>query len=168
MTKPKQSGAFKGHRFAPEIIAYAVWADFRFPMSLRDVEDLLAARGVVVSSETVRAWGAKFRSQYAKAIRRDRPEAADKWHLDEVVISINGKKYWLWRAVDSRGDVLHILVQSRCDKRAASRIFRKLFRIFGEPRVIVTDTLRSYGAALKDLVPGHCQIVWPIRELVVK
>jgi len=82
-------------------------------MSLRDVEDLLAARGVVVSYETVRAWVAKFGSQYAKMIRRDRPAAADKWHFDEVVIPINGKKYWLWRAVDSNGDVLDILIQPR-------------------------------------------------------
>jgi len=154
MTKPKQSGAFLGHRFPPEIIAYAVWAYHRFPMSLRDVEDLLAARGVVVSYETIRAWVAKFGPQYAKAIRRDRPKVADKWHLDEVVLPINGKKYWLWRAVDGKGDVLDILVQSRRNKRAASRFFRKLFKAFGEPRVIVTDKLRSYGAALKELAPG--------------
>lgn len=82
-------------------------------MSLRDAEDLLATGGVVVSHETIRAWVAKFGLQYAKAIRRDRPEVADKWHLDEVVLSINGKKYWLWRAVDSKGDVQDILVQSR-------------------------------------------------------
>ncbi|MEP4337572.1 MAG: IS6 family transposase, partial [Roseobacter sp.] len=110
MTKPKQSGAFSGHRFPPEIIGYAVWAYHRFPMSLRDVEDLLAARGIVVSYETIRAWLAKFGSHYAKQIRRDRPRVADKWHLDEVVLPINGKKYWLWRAVDSKGDVLDILV----------------------------------------------------------
>lgn len=154
MTKPKQSGAFLGHRFPPEIIAYAVWAYHRFPISLRDVEDLLAARGIVVSYETIRAWVAKFGSQYAKVIRRDRPKVADKWHLDEVVLPINGKKYWLWRAVDSKGDVLDILVQSRRNNRAASRFFRKLFKAFGEPRVIVTDKLQSYGAALKKLAPG--------------
>jgi putative transposase len=153
MTKPKQSGAFSGHRFPPEIIAYAVWAYHRFPMSLRDVEDLLAAHGVVVSYETIRAWVAKFGLQYAKAIRRDRPKVTDKWHLDEVVLPINGKKYWLWRAVDSKGDVLDILVQSRRNKRAAIRFFRKLFKAFGVPRVIVTDKLRSYGAALKELAP---------------
>lgn len=154
MTKPKQSGAFSGHRFPPEIIGYAVWAYHRFPMSLRDVEDLLAARGIVVSYETIRAWLAKFGSHYAKQIRRDRPRVADKWHLDEVVLPINGKKYWLWHAVDSKGDVLDILVQSRRNKRAASRFFRKLFKAFGAPRVIVTDKLRSYGAALKELAPG--------------
>lgn len=154
MTKPKQSGAFLGHRFSPEIIAYAVWAYHRFPMSLRDVEDLLAARGIIVSHETIRAWVAKFGSQYAKVIRRDRPKVADKWHLDEVVLPINGKKYWLWRAVDSNGDVLDILVQSRRNKRAADRFFHKLFKTFGAPRVVVTDKLRSYGAALKDLALG--------------
>lgn len=123
-------------------------------MSLRDVEDLLAARGVVVSYETIRAWVAKFGSQYAKLIRRDRPNVTEKWHLDEVVLPINGKKYWLWRAVDNRGDVLDILVQSKRKKRAASRFFRKLFKGFGEPRAVVMDKQRSYGAALKKLAPG--------------
>jgi putative transposase len=122
-------------------------------MSLRDAEDLLAARGVVVSYETIHAWVAKFGLQYAKAIRRDRSKVADKWHLDEIVLPINGKKYWLWRAVDSKGDVLDILVQSRRNKRAAIRFFRKLFKAFGELRVIVTDKLRRYGAALKELAP---------------
>ncbi len=114
----------------------------------------MAARGITVSYGTIRAWVAKFGSQYAKVIRRDRPKVADKWQLDEVVLPINGKKYWLWRAVDSRGDVLDILVQSRRNKWAASRFFRKLFKAFGEPRVVVTDKLRSYGAALKDVAPG--------------
>jgi len=142
MTKPNQSGAFKGHRFPPEIIAHAVWAYHRFPLSLRDVEDLLAARGVVVSYEAIRSLVAKFGLKYAKVIRRNRPSVADKWHMDEVVIPINGKKYWLWRAVDSQGDVLDILVQSRRNRQAADRFFRKLFKAFGEPRVIVTDKLR--------------------------
>ena len=154
MTKPKQSGAFKGHRFPPEIIAYVVWSYYRFTLSLRDVEDLLAARGILVSYETIRAWAAKFGSQYAKVIRCDRPKVADKWHLDEVVLPINGKMYWLWCAVDSRGNVLDILVQSRRNKQAADRFFRKLFKTFGAPRVVVTDKLRSYGAALKKLAPG--------------
>ncbi|EDQ03065.1 hypothetical protein DSM14862_04213 (plasmid) [Sulfitobacter indolifex] len=123
-------------------------------MSFRDVEDLLAARGVVASYEAIRAWVAKFGLQYAKAIRRGRLKVADKWHLDEVVLPINVKKYWLCRAVDSKGDVLDILIQSRRNKRAAIRFFRKLFKAFGEPRVIVTDKLKSYGAALKELAPG--------------
>jgi putative transposase len=125
-----------------------------FYLSLRDVEDLLGARAVVVSYETIRAWAAKFRSQYDKVIRRDRPSAVDKWHLDEVVLPINGQKYWLWRAVDSKGDVLDILVQSQRNKQAATRFFRKIVKAFGQPRVVVTDKLRSYGAALKNLAPG--------------
>lgn len=87
-------------------------------------------------------------------IRCDRPKVVDKWHLDEVVLPINGKKYWLWRAVNNRGDVLDILIQSRRNNRAAGRFLRKLFKAFGEPRVVVTDKLRSYGAALKELAPG--------------
>jgi len=123
-------------------------------MSVRDVESVLAARVVVVGYETVRAWVAKFGAQYAKAIRRDRPKVADKWHLDEVFVPISGKTYWLWRAVDSKGDVQDILFQSRRNKRAASRFFRKLFKAFGELRVIVTDKLKSYRAARKELAPG--------------
>jgi hypothetical protein len=103
MTKAKQSGAFKGHRFPPEIISYALWAYFRFPMSFRDVEDLLYKRSVIVSYETIRSWVGKFGHQYAKVIRLDRPPPSGKWHLDEVVITIRGNKYWLWRAVDSKG-----------------------------------------------------------------
>ncbi len=154
MTKAKHSGSFRGHRFPPEIIAYAVWAYYRFAMSLRDVEDLLAERGVIVSHETIRKWVQKFGLKYAKAIRRDRPAPSDKWHLDEVVVPIRGVKYWLWRAVDSNGDVLDILIQSRRNTRAADRFFRKLFRQFGQPRVVITDKLGSYGAALKNIAPG--------------
>jgi putative transposase len=154
MTKPKQPDAFLAHRFPPEIIAYAVWAYHRVPMSLRDVEDLLAARGIVVSYESIRSWVAKFGLKYAQVIRRDRPATADKGHLDEVVIPINGKKYWVWRSIDSRADVLDILVQPRRNKRAANRFFRRLFKAFGAPRVIVTDKLRSYGATLKERPAG--------------
>jgi len=154
MTKAKQPGSFKGHRFPPEIIARVVWAYFRFAMSLRDVEDLLAERGVVVSHETIRNWVRKFGPGYAKAIRRDRPTPSNKWHLDEVVIPIRGVKYWLWRAVDSNGDVLDVLVQSRRDTRAADRFFRKLFKQFGQPRVVITDKLGSYRAALRKVAPG--------------
>lgn len=123
-------------------------------MSFRDVEDLLYKRGVVVSYETVRSWVRKFGHQYAKVIRCDRPAPSDKWHLDEVVITIRSKKYWLWRAIDSKGDVLDILVQSRRNTKAADRFFRKLFKQYGQPRVLVTDKLGSYGAALRQLAPG--------------
>ena len=154
MTKARPPSAFKGHRFPPEVISYAVWAYFRFALSLRDVEDLLAERGIVVSYEAIRGWVTKFGGKYGRAIWRTRPSPTDKWHLDEVVIMIRGKKHWLWRGVDSNGDVLDILVQSRRNTQAAARFFRKLFRRFGEPRVIITDKLRSYGAALKTLGPG--------------
>jgi putative transposase len=128
MTKAKQSGAFKGHRFPSEVISYDLCAYFRFSMSFRDVEDFLYKRGVIVSYETIKSWLGKFGHHYAKVMHRDWPEPSDKWHLDEVVITIRGKKNWLWRAVDSKGDVLDILVQSRRNTKAADRFFRKLFK----------------------------------------
>lgn len=154
MTKCKNSLGFKGHRFPPEIIEYAVWLYFRFSLSLRDVEDLLAERGITISHETVRFWVVKFGRQYARSIRRDRPSAGDKWHLDEVVILIRGKKYWLWRAVDQHGNSLELLVQSRRNTKAAKRFIRKLMKQYGMPRVMITDKLRSYGAAKRSLAPG--------------
>jgi putative transposase len=144
----------KGFRFPRSVIGYAVWAYHRFALSLRDVEDLLAARGITVSYETIRDWVARFGVQFTAKVRRDRPRPADKWHLDEVVVPIKGRKHWLWRAVDANGDVLDILVQSRRNKAAVMRFFRKLFKIWGQPRVIVTDKLRSYGAAKSELAPG--------------
>jgi putative transposase len=119
MTKPKNHPGFKGPRFPPEIIQYAVWLYFRFSLSLRDVEDLLVQRGIIVGHETVRFWVAKFGRQYAKSIRRDRPQVGDKWHLDEVVIGIRGKKHWLWCSVDQHGSSLELLVQSRRNTKAA-------------------------------------------------
>ncbi|MBU3032463.1 IS6 family transposase [Paracoccus marinaquae] len=141
----------KGHRFPRAIISYAVWAYHRFALSLRDVEDLLAERGIKVSYETIRAWVRKFGPQIARRIRSKRARPSDKWHLDEVVISIGGVKHWLWRAVDSNGDVLDILVQSRRNTRAAKRFIAGLVARWGRPRVIITDKLRSYGAALRKL-----------------
>ena len=123
-------------------------------MSLRDVEDLLAERGIAVSYETIQSWVAKFGQQYARSIRRDRPRPNEKWHLDEVVIVIKGRKHWLWRAVDANGDVLDILVQSRRNTKAAKRFMRKLVKQYGEPRVLITDKLGSYGAAKRKLIPG--------------
>ena len=154
MTKRKNPPGFKGHRFPSEIIEYAVWLYFRFSLSLRDVEDLLAQRGIVVSHETVRFWVMKCGHQYAKSNRRDRPPVGNKWHLDEVVISIRGKKHWLWRAVDQHGNALEILMQSRQNTKAATRFMRKLMKQYGVPRVLITDKLRSYGAAKRGLVPG--------------
>ena len=114
----------KGFRFPRVVISFAVWAYYRFAMSLRDVEDLLAAPGVLVSHEAIRAWVNRFGPQMAAQIRRDRPQPSDKWHLDEVVITIRGERHWLWRAVDSRGDVLEILVQKQRNAKAAKRFLR--------------------------------------------
>jgi Transposase and inactivated derivatives len=151
MSKVPNSG-YRGHRFPAEVIAHAVWLYFRFPLSLRMVEDLLAVRGIVVSHETIRRWAEKFGREFASTLRRRAPHLGDKWHLDEVVITIHGKKYWLWRAVDQDGFVLDALVQSRRDRRAAERLLRKLIRNQARaPRVMVTDKLRSYGAARDDM-----------------
>src|SRR3954454_18925899 len=119
---------YAGYRFPGEIISQAVWLYFRFPLSLRMVEEMLAARGIVVSHETVRQWGLKFGQDFANRIRRRLPRPGDKWHLDEVEIRIAGEKHWLWRAVDQDGTVLDVLVQSRRDKRAAKRLLRKLLK----------------------------------------
>jgi putative transposase len=144
-----------GHRFPAEVISHAVWLYFRFPLSLRHVDEILAARGVAVSHETVRQWGLKFGQAFANQIRRRLPRAGDKWHLDEVVVKIAGVKRWLWRAVDQDGTVLDILVQRRRDKRAAKRLLRKLLkRQARPPRVMVTDKLASYGAAKREVMPG--------------
>jgi len=123
--------------------------------SLRHVDELLAARGIDVSHETVRQWGLKFGQAFANQIRRRLPRASDKWHLDEVVVRIAGKKHWLWRAVDQDGTVLDILVQGRRNKHAAKRLLRKLLKKqCRPPRVMVTDKLASYGAAKKEIMPG--------------
>ncbi len=146
---------YKGFRFPPEIISHAVWLYFRFSLSFRDVEELLAQRGIVVTYESVRQWCLKFGQTYANELRRRRPSCGDKWHLDEVVLSIRGKKHFLWRAVDQQGNVLDILVQSRRDKKGAKRFFRKLLKgLEYVPRVIITDKLASYGAAKREILPG--------------
>jgi putative transposase len=142
------------HRFPAEVISHAVWLYFRFPLSLRMVEEMLAARGIEVSHETVRQWALKFGQNFANQIRRRLPAPGDKWHLDEVVISIAGRKHWLWRAVDQHGTVLDILVQSRRDTKAAKRLLRKLLKKQGvAPRVMITDKLASYGAAKREIMP---------------
>ncbi|PIL20775.1 hypothetical protein P775_07655 [Puniceibacterium antarcticum] len=137
----------------PSLSALGYWL-CRFALSLQDVEDLLAERGITVSHETVRVWVAKFGTQIAAKIRRDRPQPADKWHLDEVAIPIRGKKHWLWRAVDGNGDTLEILVQSRRNAKAAKWFLRKIMKRWGIPRVIITDKLRSYGVDTRELCPG--------------
>jgi putative transposase len=146
---------YSRHRFPAEVISHAVWLYFRFPLSLRMVEEMLAARGIEVSHETVRQWALKFGQSFANQIRRRVPAAGDKWHLDEVVISIAGRKHWLWRAVDQHGIVLDILVQSRRNAKAAKRLLRKLLKKQGiAPRVMITDKLASYGAAKREIMPG--------------
>src|SRR5918998_6413385 len=155
MSSPATKSLYAGYRFPPEMISHAVWLYFRFPISLRMVEEMLAARGIVVSHETVRQWALKFGQEFANRIRRRLARAGDKWHLDEVAIKIAGVKHWLWRAVDQAGMVLDVLDQKRRDKRAAERLLRKLLkRQCRAPRVMITDKLASYGAAKRDLVPG--------------
>ena len=147
-----QNISYSRYRFPPAIIQHAVWLYYRFPLSYRDVEDLLAQRGVDVSYETVRRWALKFGQAYARRLRTTRPRPDVRWHLDEVFVSITGKRMYLWRAVDSEGEVLDILVQSRRNKTAALKVIRKLLRKQGfVPATFITDKLPSYGAALKDL-----------------
>jgi putative transposase len=143
------------HRFAAEIISHSVWLYFRFTLSFRDVEEMLAMRGVIVSYETVRQWCHKFGQTYAKGLRRRSPRPGDRWHLDEVFLRINGRLHYLWRAVDQDGDVLDILVQSRRDTKAAKKFFRKLLKgLRYVPRVLITDRLKSYSAAGAEAMPG--------------
>jgi putative transposase len=144
--------SYSRHRFPGSIIQHAVWLYFRFPLSYRDVEDMLTERGIDVSYETVRRWSVKFGLDYARKLRRLRPRPDGRWHLDEVFASINGKRMYLWRAVDSEGEVLDILVQSRRNKKAALKLLRNLLKKQGfVPDAFVTDKLPSYGAALKEL-----------------
>src|SRR5712671_3324644 len=143
------------HRFPTEIISHCVWLYCRFALSFRDVEEMLAMRGVALSYETVREWCLKFGQTYANRLRHRTPRAGDQWHLDEVFLKINGRVSYLWRAVDQDGDVLDILVQSKRDKKAAVKFFRKLLkRLQYVPHMIITDKLRSYSAAKAEMLPG--------------
>ena len=146
---------YRRHRFPAEIISHCVWLYFRFALSFRDVEEIMAQRGVILTYETVRDWCAKFGNTFAKRLKHHRPRPGDKWHLDEVFIQINGKVHYLWRAVDQDGTVLDILVQKSRDKKAAKRFFRKLLKGLQQvPRVIITDKLRSYQAAKDEVMPS--------------
>ncbi|MFE9934630.1 IS6 family transposase [Streptomyces sp. NPDC005533] len=147
--------SYSNHRYPVEVISHCVWLYFRFPLSFREVEEMMLERGMIVSYESVRRWCLKFGQTYANAPRRRRPRPGDKWHLDEVFIKINRVQKYLWRAVDADGNVLDILVQKRRDKAAAGRFFRRLLTTTGQvPRVIVTDKLRSYGAAHREVMPS--------------
>jgi putative transposase len=147
------SSLYKGHRYPVEIISHCVWLYHRFPLSLREVEEMMLARGVLVTYETIHQWCRKFGQAFANGLRRRRPRPGDKWHLDEVFIKIKGKTHYLWRAVDQDGNVLDILVTSRRDAKAATRFFRKLLSgVRSVPRVLVTDKLASYGVAHRRLI----------------
>src|SRR6266853_2317829 len=143
------------HRFPAEIISHSVWLYFRFALSFRDVEEMLAMRGVALTYETVRARCLKFGQTYANDLRRKSPRPGDRWHLDEVFLKINGRLHYLWRAVDQDGDVLDILVQRHRNKNAAKKFFRKLLKgLRYVPRMIITDKLRSYSAARTEVMPS--------------
>ena len=147
-----RSISFKRHRFPPDIIRQAIWLYARFTLSFRDVEEMLAERGLDISYETVRRWFLKFGSPIAANLRKARPQPSDHWHLDEMVIVIRRKRYWLWRAVDNEGEVLDFLVQRRRNARAAVRLMRKLLKRQGfAPTRIVTDKLRSYRSAFNSI-----------------
>jgi putative transposase len=142
--------SFKRHRFPADIIRHSIWLYARFTLSYRDVEEMLAERGLDVSYETVRRWFLKFGSTIAANLRRTRPRPSDHWHPDEMVIVIRRKRYWLWRAVDNEGEVLDFLVQRRRDAKAATRLMKKLLKKQGfVPSRVVTDKLRSYAAAFR-------------------
>src|ERR1700751_4906640 len=144
--------SYRRHRFPPVIIQHTVWLYLRFTLSYRDVEELLAERALAISYETVRYWVLKFGPVIARRLRRCRPRPSNRWHLDEMVVRIGGKRMYLWRAVDHEGEVLDMLVQSRRDSRAALRLMRKLFKKQGfAPKLLVTDKVRSYGSGFRQL-----------------
>ena len=144
--------SFKRHRFPPDAIRHAVWLYFRFTLSVRDVEELMAQRGIEVSREAVRCWVNKFGPMIASNLRRRRSRPTGRWHLDEMVVKIAGRRMYLWRAVDDEGEVLDVLVQKRRNKAAALKLLRRLLKNQGvHPETITTDKLASYGAAASDL-----------------
>ncbi len=147
--------SYKRHRFPPQIIAHAIWLYYRFPLSLRLVEEMLLERGIVVSYETIRCWAKKFGPAYARHLRRKQPSHNDIWHLDEVVITIGSRKYWLWRAVDQDGYVLDEIVQTRRNTKAAKRLLTRLLKKQGlAPKRMITDKLGSYAAARRQIMPS--------------
>ena len=148
--------SYSGYRFPPEIIHQAIWLYLRFTLSFRDVEDLLAERGITISYETVRRWVNHFGPSIATELRKRRPKPHAVWHLDEVYLKIDGRMVYLWRAVDAEGEVLDVLVQSKRNKHAALKLMRKLLRKYAiVPERLVTDDLRSYRAATLDLGIDH-------------
>ena len=149
-----KSNIYKRYRFPSEIIQYAVWLYYRFNLSHRDIEDLLAERGISVTYESIRLWCNKFGSKYAARLRKKHQGYGDTFFIDEVFIKIDGKQYYLWRAVDQDGEVVDVFLQKRRDAKAAIRFFERLLKMHkGGPRKIVTDKLRSYGVAHRELIP---------------
>jgi len=145
---------YKRHRFPPEIISYAVWLYHRFNLSHRDIEDLLAERGITVTRESIRLWCIKFGAIYTRGLKRNHRGFGDTFFIDEVFVKINGKQHYLWRAVDQDGEVVDVFLQTKRDGAAAKRFFKRLLRSHGgEPRKIVTDKLRSYDVAHRELIP---------------
>jgi putative transposase len=145
---------YKRHRFPPDIISYAVWVYYRFNLSYRDVEDLLAERGITVSREAIRRWCIKFGKIYTRRLKKSHKGFGDTFFLDEVFVKINGKQHYLWRAVDQDGEVVDVYLQSRRNGATAKRFFKRLLKRHGsEPRNIVTDKLKSYGVAHRELIP---------------
>ncbi len=155
MTPPATSERYKNHRFPGDIIRHGVWLSYRFTLSSRDGEELLFARGLTVSHKAIRKWCRKCGQQYAHPLRHRRPRPGDKWHLDEVFLTINGERHYLWRAVDQDDHVLDSLVQSRRHSHAAKQFFRTWLKgLRSVPQVIMTEKLKSYGAAKRELLPG--------------
>ncbi|GAA2564123.1 MULTISPECIES: IS6 family transposase [Streptomyces] len=149
------SASYRGRRYPVEVISHCVWPYHRFPLSFREVEELMLQRGVIVSCETARRWCATFGRACADGPRRRRPRTGGTWHLDEVFVKVNGALKYLWRAVDQEGNGLDILVRDRRGKATARRFFRRLMRkTRAVPRVVVTDELRSYGAVHREVMPS--------------
>ena len=146
---------YHGYRFPPEVISHAIWLYYRFNLSFRDIEDLLAQRGIIVSYETIRRWSLKFGPAYRRSLKRREGKLGDIWHVDEVFIRMGGELHYLWRAVDQDGDVIDILVQRRRNVRAAKRFFNKVLKAQGaEPTLLITDKLRSYPSAAQQVLPN--------------
>ena len=148
---------FKYFKTSPEIIRLAVMYYVRYPLSFRQVEDILAERGIDICHETICYWGRRFGLKFAGAIRKNRMNRYSnwQWHLDEVFVKINGERYYLWRAVDHEGEVLESFVTKRRDKRSALKFLKKAMRRYGLAKVITTDRLPSYRAAMRDIGIGE-------------
>jgi putative transposase len=155
MMTPPATALYKRHRCPAEIISHCLWLYCRFSLSYRDVQEMMLEREVLVSHKAVRYWCRKFGQAYANQLRRRRPRPGDTWHMDEVFLTINGARYHLWRAVDQDDNVLDVLIQSRRNKKAAKKCFKKLLKGLRDgPRGLITDKLKSYAAAKREVIPG--------------